>query len=129
MRISLKQDATSPSLHNFYIPPLRAPITFLSRSGTSSLIILSNYNIRFYDLTKSRSANFVKNLISFFLGIIAIRIESNFDTKIILNDEIFLIKNKKLHSSFIKVKKKRETYILVNLIKHRTEKKDLLATL
>lgn len=67
MRISLKQDATSPSLHNFYIPPLRAPITFLSRSGTSSLIILSNYNLRFYDdLTKSRSANFVKNLISFF---------------------------------------------------------------
>lgn len=32
MRISLKQDATSPSLHNFCIPPLRAPITFLSLS-------------------------------------------------------------------------------------------------
>lgn len=30
MRISLKQDATSPSLHNFCIPPLGAPITFLS---------------------------------------------------------------------------------------------------
>lgn len=79
MRISLKQDATSPSLHNCCIPPLGAPITFLSRSGTSSLIILSNYNLRFYDdLTKSRSANFVKNLISFFfLRIITIRIDKN----------------------------------------------------